>query len=186
MEENPKKRGSMYTYSWFTSTVQQKPPRPCEVRKNAKLWVAQSCPTLCEPIGCSPPGSSVHGDSPVKNTGVGYHFLLQGIFSSQGLNLGLLHCRQILYHLSHQRSPIPQLKKNKDRKKHFLKKEGMVLIYSGILLSHKKKEMTPFAATGTHLELSGLVKWVTQIYGVLCLWDLKQCNIYEIDIDLYT
>ena len=36
-----------------------------------------------------------------KNTGVGGHFLLQGIFSTQGSNLGLLYCRQILYHLSH-------------------------------------------------------------------------------------
>ena len=33
------------------------------------------------------------------------HFLLQGIFPTQGLNLGFLHCRQILYHLSHQRNP---------------------------------------------------------------------------------
>ena len=41
-----------------------------------------------------------------KNTGVGSHFLLQGIFSTQGLNLDLLHCRPILYHLSHQGSPI--------------------------------------------------------------------------------
>ena len=42
---------------------------------------------------------------PGKNTGVGSHSLLQGIFPTQGSNLGLLHCRQILYHLSHQRSP---------------------------------------------------------------------------------
>ena len=40
--------------------------------------------------------------SPGKNAGVGGHSLLQGIFSTQGLNLGVLHCRQILYHLSHQ------------------------------------------------------------------------------------
>ena len=38
-------------------------------------------------------------------TGVGCHSLLQGIFLTQGPNLGLLHCRQILYHLSHQESP---------------------------------------------------------------------------------
>ena len=37
-----------------------------------------------------------------KNTGMGYHFLLQGIFLTQGLNPGLLHSRQILYHLNHQ------------------------------------------------------------------------------------
>ena len=42
--------------------------------------VAQSCPTLCDPMDCSPPGSFVHGDSPGKNTGVGCHYLLQGVF----------------------------------------------------------------------------------------------------------
>ena len=44
-----------------------------------------------------PPGSSAHGTSPDKNTGEGCHSLLQGIFPTQGSNLGLLHCRQILY-----------------------------------------------------------------------------------------
>ena len=66
--------------------------------------VAQSCPTLCDPVDCSLPGFSVRGDSPGKNTGVGCHALHQGIFPIQGLNLSLLHCRQILYHLSHQGS----------------------------------------------------------------------------------
>ena len=42
----------------------------------------------------------------IINTAVGSHFLLQGIFPTQGSNPGLLHCRQILYYLSHQRSPI--------------------------------------------------------------------------------
>ena len=41
-------------------------------------------------------------DSPGKNTGVGSHSFLQGIFLTQGSKSGLLHCRQILYHLSHQ------------------------------------------------------------------------------------
>ena len=67
--------------------------------------VNQSCPTLWDPMDCSLPGSSVHGDSPGKNTGVGCHALLQGIFPTQGLNPGLLHYRQILYSLSHQGSP---------------------------------------------------------------------------------
>ena len=66
--------------------------------------VAQSV-QLCDPKGCSPPGSSVHGDSPGKNPGVGCQALLQGIFPTQGLNPGLLYW-QILYCLSHQRSPI--------------------------------------------------------------------------------
>ena len=67
--------------------------------------VIQSCPTLCNPMVCSPRGSSVHGDSPGKNSRVGCHALLQGVFPTQGSNPGLLHCRWILYHLSHQGSP---------------------------------------------------------------------------------
>ena len=65
----------------------------------------QSCPTLCDPKGCSTPGSSVSGDSAGKNTGVDCHALLQGFFLTQGSKPGLLHCRQILYQLSHQGSP---------------------------------------------------------------------------------
>ena len=67
--------------------------------------VVQLFLTLCDPRDCSPPDSSVHGDSPGKNTGVGCHALLQGIFPSQRSNPGLLCCRQILHHLSHQRNP---------------------------------------------------------------------------------
>ena len=67
--------------------------------------VSQSCLTLRDPMDCSPLGSSVHGDSPGKNTGVGCHAILQGIFPTQGLDPGLLHCRRILYCLSHQWSP---------------------------------------------------------------------------------
>ena len=60
----------------------------------------QSCLTLCDSMNCDLPGSSVHGDSPGKNTGVDCHSLLQGIFPVQGSNpcfLRLLHWRQILY-----------------------------------------------------------------------------------------
>ena len=52
--------------------------------------VTQSCPTLCDSMDCSPPGFSIWG-FPGKNTGVGCHFLLQGIFPTQGLSPGLLH-----------------------------------------------------------------------------------------------
>ena len=68
--------------------------------------VTQLCLILCDPMDCSPPGSSVTGNSPGKNTGVGCHALLYGIFPTQGSNTGLVHCRQILYHLSHQGSPL--------------------------------------------------------------------------------
>ena len=46
---------------------------------------------------------AVHGDSSGKNTGVGCHALLQGIFPTQGSNPGLVHCRWILYCLNHHR-----------------------------------------------------------------------------------
>ena len=74
-------------------------------RKKVKTLVAQSCLTPCDPMDCSPSDFSVHGDSPGKNTGVGCHSLLQGIFLTQWSNPGLLHCRQILYHLSHREAP---------------------------------------------------------------------------------
>ena len=62
-------------------------------KKNSKgeFWCclfAQSCPTLCNPTDCSLPGTSVHEDFAGKNTGVGCHALLQGIFPTQGLNPG--------------------------------------------------------------------------------------------------
>ena len=53
--------------------------------------VAQLCLTLCNPLDCSLPGSSVRGDSLGKNTGVGCCILLQGIFPTQVSNPGLLH-----------------------------------------------------------------------------------------------
>ena len=58
-----------------------------------------------DPMDCSLPGSSVHGDSPGKNTGMGFLARLQGIFPTQGSNPGLLQCRRILYQLSHKGSP---------------------------------------------------------------------------------
>ena len=71
----------------------------------AVLWlVAQSCPTLRDPVDCTPPGSSIHGILQARILEWGGHVLLQGIFPTQGLNPGLPHCRRILYCLSHQGS----------------------------------------------------------------------------------
>ena len=63
--------------------------------------IAQSCPTLCNPMDWSPPGSSVHEIS--QSRILEYvlkeeSFLLQGIFLTQGSNSCLLFGRQILYH----------------------------------------------------------------------------------------
>ena len=64
----------------------------CEVWSWApRIWVrAQWCLTLWDPMDCSPPGSSVHGTFQARNTGAACHFLLQGIFPTQGWNLRLL------------------------------------------------------------------------------------------------
>ena len=75
----------------------------CRKMKSASE-VAQLYPTLW-PHGLQPTRLLHPWDFPEKNTGVGCHFLLQGIFPTQGSNPGLLHCRQTLYHLSHQVSP---------------------------------------------------------------------------------
>ena len=73
---------------------------------------AQSCPTLGDPMDCSPPGSSVPGDSPGKNTGVGCHALLQG--SSQPRDWAQVSHTiwQIVYSLSHQRNTISGIIQN--------------------------------------------------------------------------
>ena len=68
------------------------------MRVHAKLL--QSCLTLQDPADHSLLGSSIHGDSPGKNTGIGCHVLLQGIFLNQGLNLCLLcllHCQAFFF-----------------------------------------------------------------------------------------
>ena len=72
--------------------------------KPSMCLVAQLCPTSCDPMDGSPPGSSVCRDSLGKHTGVGSLSLLQGIFPTQGSNPGLPHCSQILYCLSNQGS----------------------------------------------------------------------------------
>ena len=58
------------------------------------------------PVGCSLPGSSVHGIFQARVLEWGAMAFSQGIFPTQGSNPGLPHCRQTLYPLSHQRSPL--------------------------------------------------------------------------------
>ena len=85
----------------------------CNAPKFQVYVYVQPCPTLCDPMDCSPPGSSVHRDSPGKNTGVGCHALLQGIFLTQKLNLSLLQCRWIFYLLSRLWKASPSTYKGK-------------------------------------------------------------------------
>ena len=76
------------------------------------MWLTSGCMFSCSvmsnsvrPRGLEPTRLLCPWDSPGKNTGVGCHFLLQGIFPTQGSNPGLPHCRWILYQLSHEGSP---------------------------------------------------------------------------------
>ena len=70
------------------------------------VLVAQLWPTHCASMDCGPSRLLCPWDFPGKNTEVGCHFLLQRIFLTQGSNSDLLHCRQILYHLSHQQNKL--------------------------------------------------------------------------------
>ena len=77
--------------------------------KKVKVSVTQSCLNLCNPMECSLPDSSVHGILQARILEWVALPLLQGIFLTQDPNPSLLHCRQILYYLSHQQSPLHQI-----------------------------------------------------------------------------
>ena len=71
--------------------MKQNSRKYCEKMQSSislRVKVAQSCPTLCDPMDCQ-------WNFPGQNTGEDSRSLLQGIFPTQGLNSGLLHCRQI-------------------------------------------------------------------------------------------
>ena len=89
----------------FNSIPDLCPLMPAALRtlrtENVSCVRAQSC-RLCILMDCSLARLPSPWDSPGKNTGVGCHFLLQGIFPTQGSNPGVLHYKQILYHLNHQ------------------------------------------------------------------------------------
>ena len=95
------------------------------------VQVAQLCPTLSDPMDC--PWNSLG-----QNAGVGSLSLLQEVFPTQGLNPGLLHCRQILYHLSQQGSPVNLLiNLKKERESTFKREKESVpayLVQNGRLL----------------------------------------------------
>ena len=70
------------------------------------VLVAQLCLTLCDPMDCGLPGSSVHGILQARMLEpVAVFFSREGIFLTQESNLNLLHCKQILYCLNRQGSP---------------------------------------------------------------------------------
>ena len=76
--------------------------------RSSRQLVTQSCPTVCDPMDCNPPGCSVRGILQARI--LEWEILVLRIFLTQGSNLGLLHCRQILYQLSHQGCPSQMVK----------------------------------------------------------------------------
>ena len=103
----------LYIFSWFLCPfdVHHQCVCVCVCVCVCEVKVDQLCPTLCDPMD-----SSVHGNSPDKDTGVGCHALLQRIFPTQQLISGLLHCRWILYLPSHQGSPCVWKRENKQKR----------------------------------------------------------------------
>ena len=104
--------------------VQMKHTTPCSLitkrckRRGMEVLIAQLCLILCDPMDCD---ARLHcsWDSPGKNTGVGSHVLLQGVFLTQGWNPGLLYCRQILHCLSHQARPFGGIQGKQFGRYHF-------------------------------------------------------------------
>ena len=102
--------------------------------------VTQSCLTVCDPKDCSPPGSSVHGDSPGMNIGVGCHALLQGIFPTRGSNphlLCFLHWQEDSLPLAPPGKPCPH-----PQILPFLTQRTSTSLHSGWL--HPKTPRPPF------------------------------------------
>ena len=90
-----------WTGEELTLSISSHPPK-------VKVSVAQLGPTFCDPMDCSPPGSSVHGILQARTLEwvvipFSWEFL---VFLTQGSNPDLLRFRQILYHLSHQGSTV--------------------------------------------------------------------------------
>ena len=137
--------------------------------------VAQSCLTLCDPINHSTPGSSVHGDSPGKNMGVGCHALLQGIFLTQGSNSGLPHCRRILYCLSQFIClDLP------------LRQRVLFVAYFYIFLwaeflTHMEKAMTPHSST-----LGWKIPWTEEPGGLQSMGSLRVGHDWATSLSLFT
>ena len=96
---------------------------------------------LFAPPGWQPTELLCSWNSPGTNFGVDSHFLPQGIFQTQGLNPGLLTCRQILYHLSHQGSPMMKVVKVKlsncgvQRRTFIFQKSSIRISFEFIILS---------------------------------------------------
>jgi len=87
----------------FSFAVRHKEPELPEVLRPGENVSHSIVSDFLQPHGLKPTRLLCPWNSPGRNTRVGCHALLQGIFWTEGLNSGLMYCRQILYHPSHQR-----------------------------------------------------------------------------------
>ena len=87
----------------LSEIIQAEEDEFCTISLIVKVLATQLCPILCNPMVCS-------WNSPGKNTGVGFHSLLQGVFPTQGSNLCPLHYRQVLHHLSYPKWNLKEMK----------------------------------------------------------------------------
>ena len=123
-------------------------PSPCLAEVKVKMIVAQWCPALCDPMVCP-------GNSPGKNTRVGCHSLLQGIFPTQGSNPRLLHYRQILYH------------------------QGC-LGNKPLLQTSMSQHLVWCAAAGSKLNLVQEQKHICGSIEYLCLFNFTSHNVFKV------
>ena len=98
-------------------------PRLLNLEDKVKMLVPQSCLTLCNPMDYSLPGCSVPGLFPGNNTGMGCHFLLQGIFLTQGSKVHFLLC----LHCQVDSLPLRYLGINYTSKKMFKRERKKVI-----------------------------------------------------------
>ena len=101
-----------------------------------KMKVKSVVSDSLQPHGLEPTRLLCPWSFPGKSTGVGCHFLLQGIFPTQGLNPGLPHCRQTLYHLSHKGRLGDQPRQHIKKQRHYLTDKGPHSQSYGFSCSH--------------------------------------------------
>jgi len=152
---NARKRGSFHNDKGDTHThtnITEPEKGSFGTRSMGGHWghcvlVAQLCPTLCDCMDCSPPGSSVL--EILQTRIVGCHFLLQGIFPTQGSNPSLPHHRRTPYCLSHQGSHWGHYDTwNKSE-------ETDNIIWSHLYMKYEKR----IPSLGCRELISGCLKW---------------------------
>ena len=138
-------------------------------------WLVQSLShvLLLQPQGLYPVRLLCFWHSPGKNTGMGCHSFLPRIFLTQESNQGLLHCRQILYQLSYEGSPISE---------NFLVEKYVYLkCGSGIFLQCRRPGFSLWVGkiSWGRKRLPTPVFWPRDFHGLYSPWDCKEFDMTE-------